>query len=998
MPRPVVCQFLASRATIKEMFYMSHNFRRKKLAFLIHTALVSSLAAAVPTLAQAQDDDDIEEVVVTGSYLRNSAFAQDTAADTVTGEDLLSSGAPNMSEYIRDLTYVQNVDIINVVLGGQDGTQGGNGASFNLRGLGENSTLTLVDGVRSLSSRLNTAFPEIAMERMELVLDGGSALYGADAVAGVVNLIPIKEFDGLRFRSFYQTPEDGKFEEMRLSALWGRSWDNGLNYVGSFETSLRTPLMWYERGREHNVSRGTSSSGNPGTFKQITGIPDDVRTIPTGVASGATLIGPRLLDPSCGTFNQGSPTHGYGPNPLPSGSINDSRSSGDFCTFEYSAQAEVAEHQQVYNLYNNLQWEATDWLQFNAQMTNHIRHINDRGTFASPNPNNNRRALVVPAEHPANPYGFDVAPDLWRMYTHPETHTLPRTIADDSSRVSRNIFSVNKVKLGAEYDLGNTTWSGYTYYSKQESKYMFDEGGVYLTRLQLALRGEGGVTGDQWFNPFGSQDTRSPYYQPGFENTRELNDWLAYLNPNAQASRDSLDVFETLLTGEVFDVPAGPVQVAFGFQWRDLGQNTYSRAFENSGENFIWGQVGEPTVEDESYSSAVKSLFAEIEVPILDNLAVKGAVRREVFTDQGLATTTPKVSIRYEIIPDLAIRASMGESFLAPTSFQTRKAVANENCQDMYSGADDLTGTLLLGGLKCASGNPGLGPEQADITNIGFTWQPSGRLDGLELSVDYQEIEYTDRIRSLSEDDVTRNQFTSMLIATGATEASYDSTPGSPTRNAADIWLAGQGVGGPAGNIFRGPLGNVELVLVQSANVATFDVSLFDFKVGYTYNTGNWGTINSRFQATVYEDYLFTDKNDNVIDVLGKQNARTNIAPPVPETKIAWNNNWFMNNHSASVSVTWFSAVDHDAQIVDLYTFDGQFVAPSEIDEDAIVDIRYTYLFEDLFNSQLTASVGVNNLFNYKPTLTGQIGGFESRLINNFYRQYYVSLDWTPGG
>jgi hypothetical protein len=237
-----------------------------------------------------------------------------------------------------------------------------------------------------------------------------------------------------------------------------------------------------------------------------------------------------------------------------------------------------------------------------------------------------------------------------------------------------------------------------------------------------------------------------------------------------------------------------------------------------------------------------------------------------------------------------------------------------------------------------------------------------------------------------------------MLIATGATEASYDSTPGSPTRNAADIWLAGQGVGGPAGNIFRGPLGNVELVLVQSANVATFDVSLFDFKVGYTYNTGNWGTINSRFQATVYEDYLFTDKNDNVIDVLGKQNARTNIAPPVPETKIAWNNNWFMNNHSASVSVTWFSAVDHDAQIVDLYTFDGQFVAPSEIDEDAIVDIRYTYLFEDLFNSQLTASVGVNNLFNYKPTLTGQIGGFESRLINNFYRQYYVSLDWTPGG
>lgn len=974
---------------------MPHTFRRKKLSYLIHTALISSLV--VPAIVLAQDDTDIEEVVVTGSYLRNSAFSQDTAADTVTGADLLASGVPNMSEYIRDLTYVQNVDIINVVLGSQDGNQGGNGASFNLRGLGENSTLTLVDGVRTISSRLNTSFPEIAMERMELVLDGGSALYGADAVAGVVNLIPIKEFDGLRFRSFYQTPEDGKFEEMRLSALWGRSWDNGLNYVGAFETSLRTPLMWYERGREHNVSRGTSSSGNPGTFKQITGIPDDVRSIPTGVASGATLIGPRLLDPSCGTFNQNSPTHGYGPNPLPSGTINDAGSS-EFCTFEYSAQAEIAEHQQTYNLYNNLEWEATDWLRFGFQMNNHIRHINDRGTFASPNPNNNRRALVIPEEHPANPYGFDVAPDLWRMYTHPETHTLPRTIADDSSRVSRSIFAVNKIKLNAEYDLGNTSWSGYTYYSKQETKAMSDRGGVYLTRLQLALRGEGGVSGDQWFNPFGSQDTRSPYYQPGFENTRELNDWLAYLNPNQESSRNSLDIFETLLTGEVFDVPAGAVQMAFGFQWRDLGQDTFSEPFENSGENFIWGQVGEPAINDESYSSAVRSLFAEVEVPILDNLAVKGAVRREVFTDQGMSTTTPKISVRYEIIPDLALRASFGESFLAPTSFQTRKAVANENCTDMYSGADDLSGTLLLGGLRCSSGNPNLGPEQADIMNVGFTWQASGRLDGLELSMDYQEIEYTDRIRSLSEDDVTRNQFNAMLIATGASEGSYDSTPGSATRTAADNWLAGLGVGGLNGNIFRGANGNVELVLVQSANVATFDVSLFDFKAAYTYNTNGWGTINSRLQATVYTDYLFTDKNDQVIDVLGKQNARTNIAPPVPKTKVAWNNNWFKDNHSASVSVSWFSAIDHDAQVVDLYTFDGQFVAPSEIDEDAIVDIRYTYLFEDVLNSRITLSAGVNNLFNYKPTLTGQIGGFESRLINNFYRQYFISLDWTPGG
>ena len=87
------------------------------------------------------------------------------------------------------------------------------------------------------------------MERMETVLDGGSALYGSDAVAGVVNLVPIKELEGVKFRSYYQRPEDGKNEDMRFSALFGKSWNNGISYVGAVETYLRTPLMWYERGR-----------------------------------------------------------------------------------------------------------------------------------------------------------------------------------------------------------------------------------------------------------------------------------------------------------------------------------------------------------------------------------------------------------------------------------------------------------------------------------------------------------------------------------------------------------------------------------------------------------------------------------------------------------------------------------------------------------------------------------------------------------------------------
>lgn len=155
---------------------MSKLSRRGQLRFLIHACLTTSLA--IPALALAQDDGDIEEVVVTGSYIRNSAFAQDSNVNTVTATDLYESGAPSMANYIRDLTYTQNTDVVANVLSSQDGAQDAVGASFNLRGLGENSTLTLVNGVRVIDPSITNALPDIVIDRMEVVLDGGPVRIG----------------------------------------------------------------------------------------------------------------------------------------------------------------------------------------------------------------------------------------------------------------------------------------------------------------------------------------------------------------------------------------------------------------------------------------------------------------------------------------------------------------------------------------------------------------------------------------------------------------------------------------------------------------------------------------------------------------------------------------------------------------------------------------------------------------------------------------------------
>ncbi len=966
---------------------MRNLTRRRQLRHLIHSCLVASIA--FPLVVQAQTDPEIEEVVVTGSYIRNSAFAQDSAVDTVTRQDLLDSGAPSMGAYIRDLSYTQNVNVVNIVLGTADGTQSGN-SSFNLRGLGENSTLTLIDGARSLTSLLSASLPGIAIGRMEVVLDGGSAIYGSDAVAGVVNIIPIKEFEGFRARTYYQRTEDGAMEDYSNGFLWGRTFDNGIQYVGAFESEKKTPLMMYERTREWQHSNNASNAGPIGSFRRLNGAPPGVNILK---AHGGTSAGPVLLDPDCGTFNAGFPSHGMGANSNPSGTIYLGA-----CTYEYSIQHAYSRHEVNHNLYNSISYEATDWLRLNLTINNHYRLNQNSSTGTSPNGGNDRAVMKIPANHPANRYGYDLTPWNWRVFGN-TGGTLPSWYNSDSSKPIPASYSLNRVKINAEYDITDT-WTGYTYYAVQDDKSMSDSDVVSSSRLQLAMSGRGGPNGNEWFNPFGSQSPLSSRYVKGkTDNSQQLVDWLMLMNPNRVSSRNELDVFETLITGELFDVPAGAVQMAVGYQWRDLVQMAFVDRWDNLGENYANGQVLGERVKDAVYVSETRSVFAEIEVPILESLAMQLAVRHEQFKDFGLEATTPKVSLRWEALPSLAIRASWGESFLAPSPFQSRPFVADDRCTDMYSGTDSFTNTPLIGGMGCSSGNPQLRPEFSTIQNIGFTWEPTGNfLEGLSLSMDYQEIEYTDRIRTLSPQDTVGFEFSRFLAETGIAKSSYSAVPGSATRAAADAWLAREAT--KSGNkIQRYPNGSVSRLFTQAANISSVWIDLLDAKAQYTIDAGDVGTFQTTLQATYYMTYDYMGLNGIRTEGLGLQNALTGLVPPLPEMKANARVNWFRGNQSASISANYWNSIKFDDQVVDFYPEDGdnKLNPPRTIRGEYIVDVRYAQSFDQYFNSEFTVSGGISNLFDKRPQRLGIIGGAETRLSVPWGRQFWMSLEWTPG-
>lgn len=142
----------------------------------LYSAIV--LASVNPSFVFAQNtSNEVEEVVVTGTYIRNSAFAGASPVDTIDQEALLSTGSVSRGQFMRDLVYTDNVDAVSNVLGGPGGGLDGNTSSFNLRGLGSSTTLTIFDGKRTINSdEVGSIVPDIALNRMEIVLDGGGSV------------------------------------------------------------------------------------------------------------------------------------------------------------------------------------------------------------------------------------------------------------------------------------------------------------------------------------------------------------------------------------------------------------------------------------------------------------------------------------------------------------------------------------------------------------------------------------------------------------------------------------------------------------------------------------------------------------------------------------------------------------------------------------------------------------------------------------------------------
>ena len=387
--------------------------------------------------------------------------------------------------------------------------------------------------------------------------------------------------------------------------------------------------------------------------------------------------------------------------------------------------------------------------------------------------------------------------------------------------------------------------------------------------------------------------------------------------------------------------------------------------------------LGERTRDD----SLTRAVFAEFQIPLLENLSMQVAARYEDFVDLDLDTTTPKVALRYQPTDDLSLRASWGESFIAPSAADVGP-INRTGCFNNRTGQDLLTGNNLLGILSCFSKNPDLVPEDSEIWNVGFTWEG---IENLSISLDYQEIEYTDRIVTLSAQDVTNQQYFNALAAIGVSEAEYDPTPGSASRTAALNWIAAN----PVNTVIRDPVSLAVTEVVRVAdNINTNIVDVIDLTATYSFDWGDWGNFNMALNASYYLTYDYAGLDGVIRDATGKRNADTALAPPMPELVTNLHLGWIRENHAVTLLTKY----------TDEFTFDGTFATGATpravIPESYIANASYTYLFDDFFDTSGRVTLGINNVFDWYPRRLPVQGGFESRVYDNFGRMWSLSVDF----
>jgi len=972
-------------------------------------AVLSAMGASLAMPAHANDEiltdnSVIEEVIVTGSHIKGLDLEGATNAVEISGKDIMESGADSLVTLLDSLSVTGGGNGTFTTEGSGPGSdQNPVGASaVSLRGLGTSSTLTLVNGRRvSVSSFAKggtesfvdiNSIPLAAIERIEILPSGASALYGADAVAGVVNIILKKDYEGLALSGSYgnstASSDDGK---TNLNLTWGKKTDNthSLLVVDYFK---RNPL--FERDRSATaLSRDPSADSNFVALNSSGVYLDDA----IEEAECAAAAGDRV---SPGDSQYGRACF-YNTNDVIS-AVGESESIGITGAFDYT--------------FSNMTWFNEFMYQSNSAKGNRAGSPWELALSPYHPGWTNEQALIdaIEANYAAadgdgyNAVGGLTAEqvldliendsDTWGDAANDYFYTMFGRF-DDPREVEVETESVRFVSgLNGKFESWNwetafsvgqsqSTQTGVTGLYNREAVQaallgnLCNDGSIvsndYSINGDIAEKenvdfGGDGVTCESlgkttvWYDPFNGQ-----YNQ----DQNVLNLITADASRQGESKLYAWDVKASSL--DLLDLPAGQVAGAFGAEWRkEEVKDTPSEESKASNDN------SDPIISFSStgaeYSRQQYAAYGELMIPLAEGLEAQVAGRYDHYDDFG-DDVNGKVALRYELNDSLILRGNWSQSFRAPSMAQsglTKKLTS-------YTAACDLSDPYteaLMDGFYCGVdgsdadpytdpydasrsmatelvGNANLKAETADTFGFGVLVRPT---DDIELNIDWWRIEYNNTV--VTEEDAyvvaTLNGLTDGIVTTsdlnsGSPGVQLYCDPNNFTVETSDDCNASGTDYGP----------EIADVHFQPFNAGQQTVEGIDLVYTHYLYDGAQGLVTLFFDAS----YLLKFDQE-VIEGYEKESLAGSFRYPrlAANTKVRWS----MENWSTSISANYTGSYKDNLNGSDAAEMDGYDVDPSDgnIDSRTVpswttFDLSVSYDLRDKSYVQLS----VRNLLDESP-------------------------------
>lgn len=780
--------------------------KKKQLVVAIAATFVTSgLAYAQTPATTPAPAQKVERVEVTGSNIKRTDSETATPITIITREEIVKSGASTLNEVLQNVTAsgLGSFSETNTNL-----SSGGGAAGISLRGLGASYTLVLLDGRRVAPSGFGgstgvatftdlNAIPVSMIDRIEVLRGSASAVYGADAVGGVINVILRRDFKGGEVSAFAGQTQRGDGRELRFNGAYG------FGDLAANKFNVIAAVDYYKRERIRSVDREYGKSGD-GTLldsnigidtRSLTGNPGSFRTGTVSSTGAFTANSAWRAMPNCPTIDK---------SPGAPASAED-----QYCVFNFLKFWDLLPPSERVGGIVKANLEITSTLSAFARL---MASKNETTFNVAPTP---LPSGVIRANAPGNTLGVDY------QYLYRITAGGPR--------INEQKIDFTSAVVGLQGQLGSFDWQAALSSSQNKNT---NNGSGYVNTIKIAQASAAGL-----LKP----------YEFASNPALEAEAAKAISASYTRVGKAKSDGFDAKISGDLFALPAGPLSGAFGVEFRK--ESIFDRCLT---PECTIGPGGTSVISGANSTAAggkrtVNAQFVELRGAVVKGLDITAAARRDGYDGESspdasgavrtgkYSQTTPQISIEFRPAKELLLRGVIGNGFKAPTLFEAYQATSEsfnngntwrDQRRFPVTGSREDSGATQVRNFR--GGNPALLPETSKNFTAGFVIEPTA---DLSISFDTFAIDLSETIGLPS---------VSRLLAREAAAG------GSPlvVRNAAS-----------ATDIARGIPGSINFIQLTYANIGKTKISGSDMDIDYKFRTASYGKFGVRAIASYIKSY-----------------------------------------------------------------------------------------------------------------------------------------------